>query len=87
MNELLPANESIFIINDEEAMVEFGGKIAETLLMGAVITLNGDLGAGKTTLSRGILNRLGHSGAVKSPTYTIVEPYQLDIGSVYHFDL
>ena len=87
MSKLSLIQESSFIIEDEESMVVFGGKLAETLLVGAIITLNGDLGAGKTTLSRGMLNRLGHSGAVKSPTYTIVEPYQLDIGSVYHFDL
>ena len=87
MSKLSLIQESSFIIEDEESMVEFGGKLAETLLVGAIITLNGDLGAGKTTLSRGMLQRLGHSGAVKSPTYTIVEPYQLDIGSVYHFDL
>ena len=87
MSKLSLIQESSFIVEDEESMVEFGGKLAETLLVGAIITLNGDLGAGKTTLSRGMLHRLGHSGAVKSPTYTIVEPYQLDIGSVYHFDL
>ena len=87
MSKLSLIQQSSFIVEDEESMVEFGGKLAETLLVGAIITLNGDLGAGKTTLSRGMLNRLGHSGAVKSPTYTIVEPYQLDIGNVYHFDL
>jgi tRNA threonylcarbamoyladenosine biosynthesis protein TsaE len=87
MNKSSSVLESSFIIEDEESMVAFGGKLAEALVPGLTITLNGDLGAGKTTLSRGILHGLGHHGAVKSPTYTIVEPYQLDIGSVYHFDL
>ena len=87
MNKSSSVLESSFIIEDEESMVAFGGKLAEALMPGLTITLNGDLGAGKTTLSRGILHGLGHHGAVKSPTYTIVEPYQLDIGSVYHFDL
>ena len=87
MNKSSSVLESSFIIEDEESMVAFGGKLAEALVSGLIITLNGDLGAGKTTLSRGILHGLGHHGAVKSPTYTIVEPYQLDIGSVYHFDL
>ncbi|RDL42994.1 tRNA (adenosine(37)-N6)-threonylcarbamoyltransferase complex ATPase subunit type 1 TsaE [Marinomonas piezotolerans] len=71
----------------EEAMELFGEKLAGALKQGGVVYLDGNLGMGKTTLVRGLLRGLGYIGPVKSPTYTIVEPYELDGGEVYHFDL
>jgi tRNA threonylcarbamoyladenosine biosynthesis protein TsaE len=72
---------------DEAAMVALGGRLAATLQPGSVIFLQGDLGMGKTTLARGVIQGFGHSGAVKSPTYTLVEPYALGDLTLYHFDL
>lgn len=65
----------------------FGAQLAGILPKHAVIFLEGDLGTGKTTLVRGILRGFGWPGTVKSPTYTILEPYELPQQKLYHFDL
>ena len=72
---------------DEEAMVAFGGQLANITQGHGLIFLEGDLGAGKTTLSRGIIRGLGHTGAVKSPTFTLVGPYEIGDIRAFHFDL
>lgn len=77
-------------LNGEQAMVDFGQRLSSFIdrqKESILIMLSGDLGAGKTTLCRGLLMGLGHKGAVKSPTYTLIEAYELPFGRVLHVDL
>ena len=73
-------------LSDEAATGVLGGALASSLTPGTVVWLEGDLGAGKTTLVRGLLRALGYEGPVKSPTYTLVEVYVVSSIYWYHFD-
>lgn len=86
---VLPLMGSHFTLElaDEAATVEAGRAFSNQLEQGMVIYLHGDLGAGKTTFVRGVLRGLGYNGPVKSPTYTLVEPYVISKFQLYHFDL
>ena len=73
--------------NSPEEQESIGAALAAVCPTNCIIYLEGDLGAGKTTLVRGFLRGLGYQGAVKSPTYTLMEPYELGDRTCYHFDL
>jgi tRNA threonylcarbamoyladenosine biosynthesis protein TsaE len=86
----LDVNGSMTIIEtplvDETATLAFGARLAAALEPNFDIWLQGGLGSGKTTLTRGMLRALGYDGPVKSPTYTLIEPYVISGLNLYHFD-
>jgi tRNA threonylcarbamoyladenosine biosynthesis protein TsaE len=71
---------------DETATLELGGRLARVLRPGLIVYLSGELGAGKTTLVRGCLRALGYQGRVSSPTFALVELYQVSNLYLHHFD-
>lgn len=84
---LVDSDSCVKTLPDEAATLALGAQIARILRAGMTVYLEGDLGAGKTTLVRGVLRALGYTGRVKSPTYTLTEIYSLPGFELYHFDL
>jgi len=74
-------------LKDEKATLAFGRKLAAALRAGDVVTMSGPLSAGKTTLVRGLLGKLGHVGEVPSPSFAIVQPYEALVPPLWHIDL
>lgn len=90
LDELLAVKQ--FTIDSETAMQEFGGRLSKALPEGALVTLSGELGAGKSVLARSIIHSLGYEGRVKSPTYTLIETYEVEnaagnVSQLAHLDL
>jgi len=79
-------NYSLYLAN-EQATMDFAANVATVLHAPCLFNLQGDLGAGKTCFVRGVLHALGYQGKVKSPTYTLMEPYEIAGQHYYHFDL
>jgi tRNA threonylcarbamoyladenosine biosynthesis protein TsaE len=73
-------------LSDAAATLRLGEALAAGAAPGRVLFISGDLGAGKTTLVRGLLRGLGYAGRAKSPTYALVEPYSFSSLDLYHFD-
>jgi tRNA threonylcarbamoyladenosine biosynthesis protein TsaE len=74
------------IVTSELEMAAFAQRFAQVIEKGMTIYLSGSLGAGKTTLTRGLLRGLGYTDKVKSPSYTLVEPYEIEGLTIFHFD-
>lgn len=74
-------------VGDEAAMLQWGARLAQSVTAACQIHLRGELGTGKTTLVRGFMRALGYEDRVKSPTYTLIEPYTIGRVTVYHLDL
>ena len=81
------ADEEVLQLNSESETIAAGVALSKQLQTGGLVFLHGDLGAGKTTLARGILQGLGFGGQVRSPTYTLVERYPTEHVLVCHYDL
>lgn len=86
MHDNQPSDKITLRLADEDATRALGAQLARGVRPGLSIYLRGELGSGKTALVRALLEALGVTGKIKSPTYTIVEPYQIGDLAVYHFD-
>jgi tRNA threonylcarbamoyladenosine biosynthesis protein TsaE len=85
--DAVQSNAVVLHLDDADATERLAQRLAQTMPTPAVVHLQGDLGAGKSTLARGWLRMLGVTGAIRSPTYTLVERYPLPAGEALHLDL